>query len=73
MPISGAAASTNMGWQTLRRLRFVMTLFNVRFGYSGIGTATKVDLRAMFLSTQNIAIRPDEALGLSWRRAVSDQ
>jgi patatin-like phospholipase len=33
MAISGAAASTNMGWQTVRRLRFLMTLFNVRLGY----------------------------------------
>ncbi|HEX8310422.1 MAG TPA: hypothetical protein VF614_03825 [Chthoniobacteraceae bacterium] len=33
MAISGAAASTNMGWQTMRRLRFLMTLFNVRLGY----------------------------------------
>ena len=33
MAISGAAASTNMGWQTLRRFRFLMTLFNVRLGY----------------------------------------
>ncbi len=33
MAISGAAASTNMGWKTLRRFRFLMTLFNVRLGY----------------------------------------
>ncbi|MDF1738633.1 MAG: hypothetical protein P1U86_05700 [Verrucomicrobiales bacterium] len=33
MAISGAAASTNMGSKTLRRMRFLMTLFNVRLGY----------------------------------------
>lgn len=33
MAISGAAASTNMGWKTLRSFRFLMTLFNVRLGY----------------------------------------
>lgn len=33
MAISGAAASTNMGWKTLRQFRFLMLLFNVRLGY----------------------------------------
>lgn len=33
MAISGAAASTNMGWQTIRQLRFLLTLFNIRLGY----------------------------------------
>lgn len=33
MAISGAAASSNMGWKTLRSFRFLMTLFNVRLGY----------------------------------------
>jgi hypothetical protein len=33
MAISGAAASSNMGWQTNNRLRLVMTLANVRLGY----------------------------------------
>jgi hypothetical protein len=33
MAISGAAASTNMGSKTLRSMRFLMTLFNVRLGY----------------------------------------
>lgn len=33
MAISGAAASTNMGSKTLKRMRFLMTLFNVRLGY----------------------------------------
>jgi hypothetical protein len=33
MAISAAAASTNMGWKTMRQLRFFMTLFNVRLGY----------------------------------------
>jgi hypothetical protein len=31
--ISGAAASTNMGWRTLPNYRFLMALFNVRLGY----------------------------------------
>lgn len=33
MAVSGAAASTSMGWQSLPHFRFVMTLFNVRLGY----------------------------------------
>jgi hypothetical protein len=33
MAISGAAASTNMGWQTLRQYRVLMAIFNVRLGY----------------------------------------
>ncbi len=33
MAISGAAASSNMGVQTLRQLRFLLTLLNVRLGY----------------------------------------
>ena len=33
MAVSGAAASSNMGWQTLPHFRFLMTLFNVRMGY----------------------------------------
>jgi len=33
MAISGAALSTNMGSKTLRRMRFLLTLFNVRLGY----------------------------------------
>ena len=33
MAISGAAASTNMGSKTVRQMRFLMTLFNVRLGY----------------------------------------
>ena len=33
MAISGAAASTNMGSQTRRDIRFLLTLFNVRLGY----------------------------------------
>jgi len=33
MAISGAAASTNMGWRTLPNYRFLMALFNVRLGY----------------------------------------
>jgi hypothetical protein len=33
MAVSGAAASTSMGWQSLPHLRFLMTLFNVRLGY----------------------------------------
>ncbi len=33
MAISGAAASANMGWQSKRRLRFILTLLNVRLGY----------------------------------------
>ncbi len=33
MAISGAAASSNMGWQTSNSLRLVMTLANVRLGY----------------------------------------
>jgi len=33
MAISGAAASTNMGSKTLKKMRFLMTLFNVRLGY----------------------------------------
>lgn len=31
--ISGAAASSNMGWKTLNNLRLLMTLTNVRLGY----------------------------------------
>jgi len=33
MAISGAAASSNMGWQTKDSLRMLMTLANVRLGY----------------------------------------
>ena len=33
MAISGAAASSNMGWQTSNALRLVITLGNVRLGY----------------------------------------
>jgi len=33
MAVSGAAASTNMGFKTLPHFRFLMTLFNVRLGY----------------------------------------
>jgi hypothetical protein len=33
MAISGAAASTNMGWRTLPNYRFLMAVFNVRLGY----------------------------------------
>lgn len=33
MAVSGAAASTSMGWQSLPNFRFLMTLFNVRLGY----------------------------------------
>lgn len=33
MAVSGAAASTSMGWRTLPHFRFLMTLFNVRLGY----------------------------------------
>jgi hypothetical protein len=33
MAISGAAASTNMGSKTLKKMRFLLTLFNVRLGY----------------------------------------
>ena len=49
MAISGAAASTNMGSKTLRRLRFIMTLFNVRLGYwmrrPGLGQEEKGKIR----------------------------
>jgi hypothetical protein len=45
MAISGAAASPNMGSKTLRRMRFLMTLFNVRLGYwirrPGLGQQAK--------------------------------
>lgn len=45
MAVSGAAASTSMGWQTLPNFRFLMTLFNVRLGYwlrwNGSGGALK--------------------------------
>jgi hypothetical protein len=33
MAISGAAASTNMGWQTMRQYRVLMAIFNIRLGY----------------------------------------
>jgi hypothetical protein len=33
MAISGAAASTNMGYQTFREYRTLMAIFNVRLGY----------------------------------------
>jgi hypothetical protein len=33
MAISGAAASTNMGWQTMREYRTLMAIFNIRLGY----------------------------------------
>jgi hypothetical protein len=33
MAISGAAASTNMGWQTYHQYRVLMAIFNVRLGY----------------------------------------
>jgi hypothetical protein len=33
MAVSGAAASTAMGWKTLPHFRFLMALFNVRLGY----------------------------------------
>ena len=33
MAVSGAAASTSMGWRTLPHFRFLMTLFNIRLGY----------------------------------------
>jgi len=33
MAISGAAASTNMGWQTFHQYRTLMAIFNVRLGY----------------------------------------
>jgi hypothetical protein len=33
MAISGAAASTNMGWRTLTNIRFLMALLNIRLGY----------------------------------------
>ncbi len=33
MAISGAAISSNMGWQTFNNMRLVMTLANVRLGY----------------------------------------
>lgn len=33
MAISGAAASSNMGWKTLHSFRFLMTLTNLRLGY----------------------------------------
>jgi hypothetical protein len=33
MAISGAAASTNMGWRTLPNFRFLMAILNIRLGY----------------------------------------
>jgi len=33
LAVSGAAASTSMGWKSLPHFRFLMTLFNVRLGY----------------------------------------
>lgn len=33
MAISGAAASTGMGWQTMAHFRFLMGLMNIRLGY----------------------------------------
>jgi hypothetical protein len=33
MAVSGAAASTNMGWQTMHEYRTLMAIFNVRLGY----------------------------------------
>jgi hypothetical protein len=33
MAISGAAASTGMGWQTMKNFRFLMGLMNIRLGY----------------------------------------
>jgi hypothetical protein len=33
MAISGAAASTNMGWHTMREYRTLMAIFNIRLGY----------------------------------------
>jgi hypothetical protein len=33
LAVSGAAASSNMGWKTLNSLRLLMTLTNVRLGY----------------------------------------
>jgi hypothetical protein len=46
MAISGAAASTNMGWQTLREYRTLMAIFNVRLGYWMHWNADKSRLRA---------------------------
>lgn len=33
MAVSGAAASTSMGWRSLPNFRFLMTMLNVRLGY----------------------------------------
>jgi len=33
MAVSGAAASTSMGWKSLPQFRFLMALFNIRLGY----------------------------------------
>ena len=33
MAVSGAAASTRMGWQTLNEYRTLMAIFNIRLGY----------------------------------------
>jgi len=33
MAVSGAAASTSMGWKSLPNFRFLMTMLNVRLGY----------------------------------------
>jgi hypothetical protein len=33
MAVSGAAASTSMGWKSLPHFRFLMTMLNVRLGY----------------------------------------
>lgn len=33
MAVSGAAASTSMGWKSLPQFRFLMSLFNIRLGY----------------------------------------
>lgn len=43
MAISGAAASSNMGWMTSNSLRLVMTLANVRLGYWMRNPALGVD------------------------------
>ncbi len=42
MAISGAAASTNMGWQSIARFRFWMGLMNIRLGYWLLNPKEKV-------------------------------
>ena len=47
MAISGAAASTNMGWQSMANFRFWMGLMNIRLGYWLLHPKAKIHIKAL--------------------------